>query len=84
MSENRLASDTLVSPQNQLILTVNILFQQPLDITYIRLAHGFAYLVAVMDWYSRRVLSRRLSNTLESDFCVEVEPGTVSETFNVI
>ena len=42
-----------------------------IDITYIRLAHGFAYLVAVIDWYSRRVLSWRLSNTLESDFCVE-------------
>ena len=41
------------------------------DITYIRLAHGFAYLVAVIDWYSRRVLSWRLSNTLESGFCVE-------------
>ena len=36
------------------------------DITYIRLAHGFAYLVAVMDWYSRRVLSWRLSKTLEA------------------
>lgn len=42
-----------------------------IDITYIRLAHGFAYLVAVIDWYSRRILSWRLSNTLESDFCVE-------------
>ncbi len=42
-----------------------------IDITYIRLARGFAYLVAVIDWYSRRVLSWRLSNTLESDFCVE-------------
>jgi putative transposase len=41
------------------------------DITYIPLAHGFAYLVAVMDWYSRRVLSWRLSNTLDSSFCVE-------------
>lgn len=41
------------------------------DITYIRLAHGFAYLVAIIDWYSRRVLSWRLSNTLESGFCVE-------------
>ena len=40
------------------------------DITYVRLARGFAYLVAVIDWYSRRVLSWRLSNTLESDFCV--------------
>lgn len=41
------------------------------DITYIRLAWGFAYLVAVVDWYSRCVLSWRLSNTLEADFCVE-------------
>jgi putative transposase len=41
------------------------------DITYIRLAHGFAYLVAVMDWYSRRVLAWRLSNTLEAGFCVD-------------
>jgi len=40
------------------------------DITYIRLARGFAYLVAILDWYSRRVLSWKLSNTLESDFCV--------------
>ncbi len=41
------------------------------DITYIPMAHGFAYLVAIIDWYSRRVLSWRLSNTLEADFCVE-------------
>lgn len=41
------------------------------DITYIPLAHGFVYLVAIMDWYSRRVLSWRLSNTLDSSFCVE-------------
>jgi putative transposase len=41
------------------------------DITYIPMAHGFAYLVAIIDWYSRRVLAWRLSNTLESRFCVE-------------
>jgi putative transposase len=41
------------------------------DITYIPLARGFAYLVAIMDWHSRRVLSWRLSNTLDSSFCVE-------------
>ncbi|MFH1767017.1 MAG: IS3 family transposase [Patescibacteria group bacterium] len=41
------------------------------DITYIRLRHGFVYLVAIMDWYSRYVLSWRLSNTLDSNFCVE-------------
>jgi putative transposase len=41
------------------------------DITYIRLARGFAYLVAVIDWYSRKVLAWRLSNTLDSGFCVD-------------
>ena len=41
------------------------------DITYLRLARGFAYLVAVMDWYSRKVLAWRVSNTLASGFCVE-------------
>lgn len=41
------------------------------DITYIRLAHGFAYLVAIMDWYSRCVLSWRISNTMEAVFCVD-------------
>lgn len=39
------------------------------DITYIRLEHGFAYLVAVIDWYARRVLAWRVSNTLEAAFC---------------
>ena len=42
-----------------------------IDITYVRLGRGFAYLVAVIDWYSRWVLSWKLSNTLESEFCVE-------------
>jgi putative transposase len=41
------------------------------DITYIPMAKGFVYLVAVMDWFSRRVLSWRLSITMEPDFCVE-------------
>ena len=41
------------------------------DITYIRMAQGFLYLVAVMDWYSRFVLSWSLSLTMEVDFCVE-------------
>ena len=40
------------------------------DITYIPLRRGFMYLVAVMDWHSRKVLSWRLSNTLDADFCV--------------
>ena len=41
------------------------------DITYIRLTRGFAYLVAILDWYSRYVLSWRLSNSLETAFCTE-------------
>ena len=41
------------------------------DITYIPMAHGFLYLVAVIDWYSRLVLSWRLSNTMDKTFCVE-------------
>ena len=41
------------------------------DITYIPMAKGFVYLVAVMDWFSRRVVSWRLSITMETDFCVE-------------
>ena len=41
------------------------------DITYIRLARGFAYLVAIIDWYSRRVLSWRISNSMDAVFCVD-------------
>lgn len=41
------------------------------DITYIRMAQGFLYLVAIMDWHSRYVLSWRLSNTLDRGFCLE-------------
>jgi transposase InsO family protein len=41
------------------------------DITYVPMAKGFMYLIAVMDWFSRRVLAWRVSITLEADFCVE-------------
>ena len=41
------------------------------DITYIALTQGFLYLIAIIDWYSRYVLSWRLSNTLDVNFCVE-------------
>ncbi len=41
------------------------------DITYIPMARGFVYLVVIMDWYSRKVLSWRLSNTMDSAFCVD-------------
>jgi putative transposase len=40
------------------------------DITYIRMQHGFLYLVAVLDWYSRYVLAWELSNTLDTSFCL--------------
>lgn len=53
-------------------VTVNRLNQVwSTDITYIRMAKGFVYLVAVMDWYSRYVLSWSLSLTMEIDFCIE-------------
>ena len=41
------------------------------DITYIPIKRGFLYLVAIMDWYSRKVLSWRLSNTMDTRFCIE-------------
>lgn len=40
------------------------------DITYIRLSKGFVYLVAIMDWFSRYVISRELSTSLEVEFCI--------------
>ncbi|AWA98194.1 MULTISPECIES: IS3 family transposase [Vibrio] len=42
-----------------------------IDITYIPMAKGFLYLVAIIDWYSRKVLSWRLSNTMDTSFCIE-------------
>jgi putative transposase len=41
------------------------------DVTYLPMAHGFLYLVAIMDWYSRKVLSWRVSNTMDTTFCLE-------------
>jgi putative transposase len=41
------------------------------DITYVRMRHGFLYLVAILDWYSRYVLTWELSNTLDGGFCLE-------------
>lgn len=49
------------------------------DITYIPMAHGFIYLVAIIDWYSRRVLSWRLSNTMDTDFCVRALQDALAE-----
>lgn len=57
------------------------------DITYIPMARGFGYLVAIIDWYSRRVLSWRLSNSLDTGFCLEalddaLDAYGVPEIFN--
>ena len=56
------------------------------DITYLRLENGWAYLVAIMDWYSRYVVAWRISLTLESDFCIaalnRALQGNVPEIFN--
>ncbi|CAO3358952.1 Mobile element protein [Azospirillum melinis] len=41
------------------------------DITYIPMRRGFLYLIAVMDWATRKVLSWRLSNTMDVEFCIE-------------
>lgn len=49
------------------------------DVTYIRLAGGSLYLVAIMDWYSRFVLSWHLSNTLDASFCVEALEEALSK-----
>ena len=49
------------------------------DITYIPMARGFLYLVAIIDWYSRFVLSWCLSNTLDDSFCVEALEGALSK-----
>ena len=41
------------------------------DITYLPMAKGFAYLIVILDWYSRKVLSFRVSNTMDNSFCLE-------------
>jgi putative transposase len=57
-----LLTDVVIERANQVWAT---------DITYIPMAQGFAYLVAILDLYSRKVLSFRVSNALTSDFCIE-------------
>ena len=49
------------------------------DITYIPMKHGFMYLTVVMDWFSRKVLSWVLSNSLEADFCVEALQNAIRQ-----
>jgi putative transposase len=50
-----------------------------MDITYVPMAHGFVYLAAVVDWFSRRVLAWRLSITMEASFCIEALEEAVSK-----
>jgi len=53
------------------------------DITYIPMRRGFLCLVAIMDWYSRKMLARRLSNSMTAGFCVEaLSKHGKSEIFN--
>jgi putative transposase len=49
------------------------------DLTYIPMAQGFMYLVAIMDWFSRHVLAWRLSNSMDAEFCVEALDEALSK-----
>ena len=49
------------------------------DITYIPMARGFVYLVAIMDWNSRKVLSWRLSNSMDTSFCIEALEDAITQ-----
>ncbi|HYW75522.1 MAG TPA: IS3 family transposase [Gammaproteobacteria bacterium] len=49
------------------------------DVTYVPMAKGFAYLVAIIDWYSRKVLAWRLSNTMDLGFCVEALQQAIAD-----
>lgn len=55
--------------RHKVITHVNLVWST--DITYIQLPHGFVYLCAVIDWYSRKILSWRLSNTMDVQFCID-------------
>ena len=48
------------------------------DICYVPMARGFVYVVAIMDWYSRKILAWRVSNTMDADFCVEALEEAIS------
>jgi len=81
------ASDARVYPyllRDRVLTHVNEVWSS--DITYVPMRHGFMYLTAVIDWFSRYVLSWRLSNTLEGRFCLEALDEALSlgqpEIFN--
>ena len=58
-------------PVRQVNIFVFVICVQTIDITYIPMVHGFMYLVAIVDWYSRYVLAWQLSNTLDGAFCLD-------------
>ena len=64
-------------PRNKIIDRPNQVWAS--DVTYVPLEKGFAYLVVIMDWHSRKVLSWRLSNTLEADFCVQALEAAIQD-----
>ena len=75
-----------IHPQNKIypyllrglsIIRVNQVWST--DITYIRLAQGFVYLVAIIDWYSRKVLAWQVSNTMDASFCVDCLTAALNE-----
>jgi len=73
-------------PQHKIYpyLLSNMVIDRPnqvwcVDITYIPMQRGFLYLVAIMDWHSRKVLSWRLSNSMEADFCVDALKEAITQ-----
>lgn len=52
------------------------------DITYVRLSEGFAYLIAIIDWFSRYVVNWKLSNSLDIDFCLECLTEAIAQNKN--
>ena len=78
------AADTVAAPyarvypyllRDRVLTHVNEVWSS--DITYVPMRHGFMYLTAVIDWFSRYELSWRLSNTLEGQFCLEPSTSAV-------
>lgn len=78
---------TILSPEHKVYpyLLRNLRVVEPnhvwcADITYLPLPSGFVYLMAIMDWYSRYVLTWQLSNTLDSQFCLEALQRSLTRT----
>jgi len=59
--------------------SLDLLLSAATSITYVPMEKGFAYLVVIMDWHSRKVLSWHLSNTMEADFCVQALDAAIQD-----